>query len=452
MIRSYTFAGEKIGVFGLGRSGLAAARSLDAGGASVFAWDDNLVSSLNPEIPLENLYNADFGDFNGLVVAPGVPLTHALVEKAKAVNLDVFGDIELFGRTRDGLPKHKVVGITGTNGKSTTTALLAHVLDQCQVPTSATGNIGIPVLEQEPLPEGGVYVFELSSFQLDLTSSLNPEYAVFLNITPDHLDRHGGMKGYIKAKKRLLDMQDKDGIVVVNIDDEINKSLTSKIIQRVIPISVKGPVKEGYFIEGGHIFETLNSHKLALGDVPVNPNLRGEHNWQNMLCVIAVARDLGLDAKSIFQALKGFEGLRHRLESLGKKDGVLFINDSKATNSAATSKALQAFDDIHWIAGGEYKEENFDFLTSNLDHVKKAYFIGRDGPQLGDGLGQKIPFTIIENLELAFKKAFQEAKEGGGGVVLLSPACASYDQFKNYQARGDLFINLVSGLIKEGQS
>ncbi len=452
MIRSLSFKGEKVGVFGLGQSGLSSVRSLEAGGASVFAWDDNLVSTTSPEIPLENLYKIDLNSFKSLVVAPGVPFSHPephpLIKKAKDANVEIIGDIELFGRARGKLPEHIVVGITGTNGKSTTTELLAHVLKGCNFPTMASGNIGLPVLEQEPLPAGGVYVFELSSFQLDLTTSLNPEYAILLNINPDHLDRHGDMDGYIKAKMRLFDMQDKAGKVILNIDDDISKTLMSDEKPNITPISVKEPVENGFYIESGNIFESLGPNLIDLGKIPENNNLLGEHNWQNMLSVIAVARSLGANAGQVFEAIESYKGLEHRLETVGEKSGVKFINDSKATNSAATSKGLEAFANVYWIAGGEFKEENLEGLNESLDSVKKGYFIGRDADQFLNWASGKIPCVKAGDLDLAVTKAFNDALSEGGGDVLLSPACASYDQFKNYQERGVAFKTLAFKIIE----
>ncbi|MGY8986205.1 MAG: UDP-N-acetylmuramoyl-L-alanine--D-glutamate ligase [Sphingomonadales bacterium] len=447
MIRSSTLSGKKVGVFGLGRSGFSAVRSLEAGGASVYAWDDNLVNNINTEIPLKNLYNIDLHGFGGLVVAPGISLTHPkphpLVIKAKESGVDIFGDIEIFGRSRAKLPPHQVVGVTGTNGKSTTTALLAHVLGECGFSTLASGNIGLPVLEQDPLPDGGVYVFELSSFQLDLTKSLKPEYAILLNLTPDHLDRHGDMAGYVKAKSKLFEMQGKDGVAIINVDDASVKAVGEGLSQTVIPISIKGRIKGGYYVRDGHVLEAIGNVENDLGEIPYNTSLLGEHNWQNILCVIAVAHSMGTKVSLILKAIKSYKGLEHRLEKVDEREGIIFINDSKATNSAATSKALGSFKNIYWIAGGLYKEETLDGLNESLGSVKKAYFIGKDVGMLSDWAENKIVYEKSITLDVAFKNALEDAMGAKGGVILLSPACASYDQFKNYTERGNDFKNLV---------
>jgi UDP-N-acetylmuramoylalanine--D-glutamate ligase len=364
----------------------------------------------------------DLSVFEAVIVSPGVPLNrHPVAEKTARYALPVIGDIELFAQARSGLPAHKVVGITGTNGKSTTTALIAHICETAGLPTRMGGNIGLPILAQEPLPEGGVYVLELSSYQIDLTRSLDCDVAVLLNITPDHLDRYDGFEAYAASKARLFAMQSPEHAAVIAIDDAPSYEIAR---------GLKGADK----ISAG-----------ACMDQSRWPALQGPHNAQNALAAIAVARHLGIDNAAVDRALETFPGLPHRMERVATKDGVLFVNDSKATNPTSTAPALAAFPAIHWILGGQAKTDELDACAPYYDHVRAAYTIGEAGAMFAGLLAGQVP--VVEEcgvLDEAVRRAARAAKPGE--TVMLSPACASFDQFRDYEARGEAFRKAVGAL------
>lgn len=452
MIDASAYQGETIGVFGLARSGLATVAALEAGGAQVLAWDDAEERRADG-LPLADLYAADFTGLDALCLSPGVPLTapkpHPLVDKAVAADVPIIGDVEIFARARPALLPHYVVGITGTNGKSTTTALLAHVLSSAGREAVAAGNIGEAILAIEPLGEGGIYVLELSSFQIDLTHSLACDVAILLNISPDHLDRHGSMAGYVAAKRRLFEMQRPGGVAIVSGDDTHARRLAEGLAQSVVPISVDGPVAGGCYAEGDLLIDDLVGEGAPVGRLGDLPRLRGRHNWQNALAAYAAARFLGLDPEAAFVGLRSFAGLAHRCEIVARQDGVTFINDSKASNADAAARALSAYDDIFWIAGGRAKEGGFAPLLAELENVRRAYLIGEAADALAAELRGKVSAEICGTLETAVAAAARDAAESGG-TVLLSPACASYDQFSDFEARGAAFRATVHDLIGQG--
>jgi UDP-N-acetylmuramoylalanine--D-glutamate ligase len=410
VITARAFAGKNYAVYGLARSGLATVRSLLASGASVTAWDQNpaareVCRSDDHKGGGDRLFIGDLDSFenligfDSLVVTPGLPLNrHPIAQRAREANVEIIGDIELFARARPELPPHKVVGITGTNGKSTTTALVHHILETAGVPTTMGGNIGLPILAQDPLPEGGVYVLELSSYQIDLTQSLDCDVAVLLNITPDHLDRYDSFEAYAASKMRLLEMS--SGAIVRGRDVGLDQSHW--------------------------------------------PALQGPHNAQNAAAAIEVCEILGIGAGEIEEGLRTYAGLPHRMERVREKDGVIFVNDSKATNPTATAPALAAFDSIRWICGGRPKTENLDECTPHLGHVRSAYTIGEAAELFERLLSPFVPVKNCHELAQAVSAAAQDAVEGD--VVLLSPACASFDQFRDFEARGDAFKQLVGAL------
>lgn len=452
MIVVGAYQGKKVGVFGLARSGLAACHALEAGGAEVLAWDDNPAQrGLTPFAPVD-LYDADFSDLMGLVVSPGVPLTypepHPLVQRAKENFVPIIGDIELFSEARVDLPGHRLVGVTGTNGKSTTTALLTHVLEYNDCLALAAGNIGIPVLDIEPLEEGGIYVFELSSFQLDQTTSLKPEVAILLNISPDHLDRHGTMDAYVLAKRQIFEMQSEEGIAVIGVDDPYCREMAKTLPQKVIPISCEGAVEDGVYVLGGVLYDATEGPAKKMGSLGNNRALRGTHNGQNAAAVYAGAKALGIRKENIIPAFDSFQGLPHRLEIVAEDNSIVFINDSKASNTGSALRSLEAFEDVYWIAGGLFKEETLDMFKPVLGNVKKAYLIGEDDSKFRDFLTGKAEFESCHTLDVAVKKAAKAANEAGGGVVLLAPACASFDQFKNFEDRGETFRRVALEIIK----
>ncbi|CUS45467.1 UDP-N-acetylmuramoylalanine--D-glutamate ligase [hydrothermal vent metagenome] len=367
----------------------------------------------------------DLAGFDGLVVSPGVPINrHPVAAKARAAGVPIIGDIELFAQARTSLPPHKVVGITGTNGKSTTTSLIHHILETAGVPARLGGNIGKPILGEEPLPEGGVYVLELSSYQIDLTTSLDCDVAILLNITPDHLDRYDGFEGYAGSKARLFAIQSPDHAAIIGIGDAASAQVARSLAAR-----------------GEHLT------KIAPGlcmDQSRWPSLQGPHNAQNALAAIDACKVLGVDDAAIDRGLESFAGLPHRMERVASRDGVAFVNDSKATNPESTAPALAAFSRIHWILGGQAKTDDLDACAPSFGHVARAYTIGEAGPRFAAILAPHMPVEESGTLAQAVTSAAANARTGD--TVLLSPACASFDQFRDFEDRGDQFRALVGAL------
>ena len=444
MITSAAFAGKTYGVHGLARSGLATVDALQASGATVLAWDDGPAARAAFDGDLTDLNAADLKQLDALVTSPGVPHSAPVIVRAKAALVPVIGDIELFAIARRELPPHRVVGITGTNGKSTTTALIHHLLVTAGIAARMGGNIGLPILAQEPLEPNdhgpGVYVLELSSYQLDLTFSLVSEVAVLLNITPDHLDRHGDMGRYAAAKARLFEMQVPAGTAVISLDDDYTLDIANTAVARLTPISARRMLDEGISVVGG--VATVDGKEIARQ--AGWPALQGPHNAQNAAAAIAVALALGVDAATIAHGLASYPGLPHRMERIAERAGVLWVNDSKATNPDSVAPALQAYPRIHWIAGGRAKGAGLEALTPYLGHVVAAYLIGEAAPDFAPLLAPHVQVVQAETLAAAVAAAAVAARPGD--TVLLSPACASFDQFTDYEARGDAFRTLVEAL------
>lgn len=429
MITSAAWSGKRYAVLGLARSGKATAEALLASGAEVLVWDDRaeareaFVGRAAVADPLE----ADLTGYAGVVVSPGVPLnTHPIAGHAAKYAVPVIGDIELFAQARAGLPPHKVVGITGTNGKSTTTALTHHILKVAGVPTTMGGNIGLPILEQDPLPEGGVYVLELSSYQIDLTYSLDCDVAVLLNITPDHLDRYESFEDYRASKLRLFAMQS-DGHLALQPDDRLSPR---------DPWDVWGPFSN-------HDGKTVRD-ATALGSQQDWPSLQGPHNAQNALAALSATLNLDISEGAVAEGLRTYPGLPHRMEQVAEIGGVAWVNDSKGTNTAATAPALAAFDNIHWIVGGLAKEPGLGECEAELGHVKAAYTIGKSGEDFAKLLETRVPTKRAVTLEQAVASAANSVRPGD--TVLLSPACASFDQFRDFEHRGEVFREAVMKL------
>jgi UDP-N-acetylmuramoylalanine--D-glutamate ligase len=431
MIISGTFAGKRYAVLGLARSGLATVETLLASGAQVTAWDnrEEARALVEGRAELADPVSIDLTGFDGVVVSPGVPLNrHPIAEAARAAGVPIIGDIELFAQARPSLPPHKVVGITGTNGKSTTTALVHHILEQAGIPTRMGGNIGLPVLGQEPL-EGGVYVLELSSYQIDLTQSLAPDVAALINLSPDHLDRYDGFEAYIGSKARVFGMQDPGQHAVFGCGDERTLDMAR---------GIAGERGEGHV----HIVDPQRLTGQAEW-----PTLQGPHNLQNAAIAVAIAELLGIGEQQWRSALASFGGLAHRMERVAEHRGVLFVNDSKATNPASTAPALAAYPRVHWILGGLPKSDDLDECLPHIGHVAAAYTIGEAGPRFAELLEPHVPVTRSEMLCDAVRQAMEAARPGD--VVLLSPACASFDQFRDFEARGDTFRDVVTALIAQ---
>lgn len=450
MIVPHIYKGKHVGVFGLARTGLAAVHALDAAGAHVLAFDDDAARGNQVKSAFVDLYQMDFRGLDALMLAPGVPLTHPLphplVAKALAANVPVIGDIELFAAARPKLPPHKVVAVTGTNGKSTTAALLAHMWADCGYPTALGGNIGVPVLGLEPLSAGGVYVLELSSFQLDLTHSLDADVAILLNLTPDHLDRHGDMAGYIAAKRRLFEMQHDDKPAIIGVDDESGRALARELGDRAIPLSVERRLKYGLYVDpDGRLVDARTGQEQVIGSLAGIPTLKGRHNWQNAAAAYGAGVTLGLSPEAILNAFQSFPGLRHRCEYLGRQDDISFINDSKATNMEAAATALAAYDHIRWIAGGRAKSTDFVPLVPFFPRIRHAYLIGEAAQSFAEALKGQVDTTLCGTVEAATEAACKDA--GPGDTVLFSPACASFDQYPDFEARGDAFRRAVSAIM-----
>lgn len=439
MIVSPAFAGKRYAVLGLARTGLAVVRSLRASGAEVVAWDSReeprhvLADEHGEAVTLADLLSIDLTGFAAVVVSPGVPLnTHPIADAAARAGVPIVGDIELFAQARPSLPPHRVVGITGTNGKSTTTALVHHLLKSAALPTRMGGNIGLPVLGQDPLPAGGVYVFELSSYQIDQTWTLSCEVAALLNVTPDHLDRYADFSAYAASKARLFAMQRPDQDAVFGTGDAATEAIAAAEEARRA---------------AGHVHRA-GGHELAALQ-PNWPALQGPHNLQNAAAAVAIAQVLGLSRTQWQPALESFRGLPHRMERVAEVGGVSFVNDSKATNPASTAPALAAFPPapnkrIHWIVGGLPKGDDLDECALYFDNVAAAYVIGDAGPRFAELLSPHMPVHRSEMLGEAIRQAIEAATPGD--VVMLSPACASFDQFRDYEARGDCFRQIVEAL------
>lgn len=442
MITARAFATRHYAVFGLARTGLSVVAALRAAGATVTVWDDDAKKRAaieDVQVHVADLNTTDLSAFGGIIVSPGVPLnTHPLAARAAAAGVPVLGDIELFAHARAELLPHKVVGITGTNGKSTTTALIHHILAHAGVPAAMGGNIGLPILSQDALPEGGVYVLELSSFQIDLTQSLACDVAILTNITPDHLDRYDGMAGYAASKERLFDMQDEGAIAIFMSDDDYTAAIAKG--RGGVPVSLDTVLAEGISLVNGAAY--IDGEPL--GYQADWPSLAGPHNAQNAVAAIAATRALGLEPAAIKAGLETYPGLPHRMERVAEINGVLYVNDSKATNPTSTAPALAAYPAIHWIVGGKRKTDELDACLPYLDHVRAAYVIGDAETVYAHLLGAYVPVIRAGTVERATQLAAGAAKSGE--VVLLSPACASYDQFRDFEQRGDVFKGAVQEL------
>ena len=466
MIASRAFANRTVAVFGLARTGLGAVRSLVAGGTSVIAWDDSSTArdlggqegaQLMPwrEWPWEKI--------SALLLSPGVPLTHpaphGVVEHANAAKVPVIGDVELFAseiRTQADQPgKAPVIAITGTNGKSTTTALVGHILNQCGFNAQIGGNIGKSVLELAPPTAKTIYVLEMSSFQIDLTPGLKPDVGVLSNLSPDHIDRHGTMENYAAIKARLMKQTAKDGQVVIGVDDSYASAIFTRLSAsggaQAQPVSVGKILGRGVFVVDGILYDAMGANAIKVMDMASATRLPGAHNWQNAALAYGAVRRFVSDTKAIAAAIASFPGLAHRMEDVGHIGKTAFINDSKATNADATARALAVYPDIFWIAGGKPKDGGIESLAEFFPRVRKAYLIGEAAPQFARSLDGKAPYEMSGVLEKALTSAANDAAASSAAapVVLLSPACASYDQFKDFEQRGDVFRGLVAKLPRD---
>jgi UDP-N-acetylmuramoylalanine--D-glutamate ligase len=459
-----TFTGKKVAVFGLGGSGLASASALLAGGADVVAFDDDAASVAKANaagIPTADLQRADWSKIAALVLAPGVPLTHPephwVVALAQKAAVEVIGDIELFCRERARqAPDAPFVAITGTNGKSTTTALIAHLAASAGMDAQLGGNIGTAILSLLPPRPSRfqplrVHVIECSSYQIDLSPSLDPSIGILINLTADHLDRHGTMENYAAVKERLVAGVPRAGTAIVGVDDEWCQKVAVRLAQsgkHVVRISVRRALSNGLFVEGGRIMRASGAAASAVAELGGIGSLRGLHNAQNAACAAAAALALGLEPMAIQAGLRSFPGLPHRMEEVGRRGAILFVNDSKATNADSAAQALACFSDIFWIAGGKPKTGGIESLRNFFPRILKAYLIGEAADEFAATLGRDVPHEITGTLDKALWAAARDAEASGARepVVLLSPACASFDQYRNFEVRGDAFRDRVRAL------
>jgi UDP-N-acetylmuramoylalanine--D-glutamate ligase len=448
MIPARSLAHQDVGVFGLARSGLASVRALKAGGARVFAWDDKESARVIAEADGATVLpwrDWPWTKLKSLVLSPGVPLTHPaphdIVVKARHAGVEIIGDVELFAREIKG--RAPLIAITGTNGKSTTTALTGHLLDECGFDAQIGGNIGTPVLELSPPSAKTVYVLEVSSYQIDLSPGLKPDVGVLSNITPDHIDRHGSLEAYAAVKARLVEQASS---AVIGIDDAQTSSIFTKLSgsgKSALPVSVGKVLGRGVFVLDGVLYDSQGGRANRVADLKDAAHLPGAHNWQNGALAYAATKPYAKDARAVASALMDFPGLAHRMEDVGRIGRVRFINDSKATNADAAERALVCFDDIYWIAGGRAKEGGIESLAKHFPRIRKAYLIGEAAKDFAATLEGKVPYEISGTLDKAVASASNEAQTG---VVLLSPACASFDQFRDFEHRGEAFRAAVSKL------
>ncbi|MGI9384294.1 MAG: UDP-N-acetylmuramoyl-L-alanine--D-glutamate ligase [Methyloligellaceae bacterium] len=458
MIPIHGFDGRKVAVFGLGLSGIATARALRAGGAAVAAWDDSETArakATDAGLPLADLAEIGWQDIAALVLAPGVPLTHPephwTVRRAETFGTEIIGDTELFFRelARSGA-RARVIAITGTNGKSTTAALTAHLLRAAGRKVALGGNIGTAILDLPPPDNTMVYVIEFSSYQIDLTPALQASSAALLNVTADHLDRHGTVEHYAGVKARIFSGLAPGDRAVIGVDDEICRRIADGLDPGldVVRVSVLDRLSDGVVVREAELAEVVDGEARAVLDLSGIRSLRGVHNWQNAAAAYALARHEGLDADGIRNGFSSFPGLAHRMEEVGRLGPALFINDSKATNADAAAKALASFDSIYWIAGGQAKEGGIADLESYHSRIKRAYLIGEATEPFAETLSGKIDHVRCGTVEAAVAEAARDAARACAPepVVLFSPACASFDQFPNFVARGDAFRAAVSGL------
>ena len=455
MIPVTIFAERKLAVVGAGLSGLATARALLEGGADVVVWDDKeagRAQAAEAGLPVEDLTSADFKSFAALVLAPGIPLTHPephwSVKKARTAGIEVIGDVELFFRQRDvSGASCKVIAITGTNGKSTTTALTAHLLESAGRDVALGGNIGNAVLDLAPFAPGRTYVLELSSYQIDLTPTLKPDAAALLNVTPDHLDRHGSLEGYASVKARIFAQLGPGATAVIGVDDVPCRAIAESLEgpYAVKRIAIGHAVENGVWAADATLIEMEGAHEVGRADLAGIGSLRGAHNWQNAATAYALARSQDVDADALQAGLRSFGGLAHRMEQVARAGKILFVNDSKATNADAAGKALGSFDNIYWIVGGVPKDGGLRGLEPFYPRIVLAYLIGEAAEAFAAQLGDAVPHVACGTLDRAVRQAAEDASRSDADepVVLLSPACASFDQYANFAKRGDAFRELV---------
>jgi UDP-N-acetylmuramoylalanine--D-glutamate ligase len=459
MIPVTSFAGKTVAVFGLGGSGLASCQALKAGGAEVIAGDDNadnVAKAAQAGFVTADLRKVSWANFAALILTPGAPLTHPSphwsVLMARQAGIEVIGDIELFCRERRRhAPDAPFVAISGTNGKSTTTALTAHLMRFAGYDAQMGGNIGTAILSLEPPRRGRVHVIEMSSYQIDLAPSLDPSIGILLNVSEDHIDRHGTLDHYAAVKERLVAGVQERGTAIVGVDDGFSRNIADRIDRsgkRVVRISVRNPLADGIYLERETIVLAAGGARSEIARLGGIGSLRGLHNAQNAACASACALAMGLSGDVLQNGLRSFPGLAHRMQQVGRRGNVLFVNDSKGTNADAAAHALSSFSDIFWIAGGKPKAGGITGLAEYFPRIRKAYLIGEAAEEFSRTLRDRVPHEISETLDVAVESAARDAEASrlADAVVLLSPACASFDQYRNFEIRGAKFRDLVTAL------
>ncbi len=457
MIIPQLFKDKTIAVLGLGRSGKSTAQALLRAGAHVLAWDDQedaRANALAKGLPLTDLNTVDLAKVDLLILSPGIPhqypAPHPLVARAQLAGVRPISDIEVLCLSQ---PQAQYIGITGTNGKSTTTTLIGHILKERGAQVEVGGNLGIPVMDLNPLGEDGVYVLELSSYQLETSPSFHAEVCVLLNITPDHLERHGGMEGYIAAKKLIYKNSTSTDTLVISVDDphclSIYEALSVSKKVNLLPISISKILSEGLYVKDGHLYEKGKS----VLDLRKFDRLRGTHNWQNIAAAYGALRSLGLEPEMIHKGIASFPGLAHRQQIVAHYNNITFVNDSKATNAEAVAKALACYQDssLYCLLGGRPKEGGITNLKPFFPSLKHAFLYGEAASTFALTLEGKVPYTLCDTLEEAVNAATKLALHDNhkGAVVLLSPACASFDQFRDFEARGEAFCHYVEGVVTQ---
>ena len=456
MIDVFPFTGFPVAVFGLGRSGLSTAKALVESDAEVWAWDDDEDArdrAAGEGVPLVDLYKLDWKETTTLVLSPGIPMhhpeAHKIVPLAEAANVEIIGDVELLVRAqRDS----SYIGITGTNGKSTTTALIGHIMQVSGREAEVGGNLGIPALDLDPIGHEGTYVLEMSSFQIELTRSITFDVAVLLNISADHQDRYAGMDDYIAVKKKIFHRQTNPRTAIIGMDDEfclaIHDQLKAASEQKVIGVSGSMRVAGGVYAVDGILIDDMEGQETPVMDLRENACLPGPHNWQNAAAAYSATKVAGVQPQAIMACINSYPGLVHRQEPVSLVDGIGYVNDSKATNADAAARALSCYDAVYWIAGGRPKKGGLGAVKGHLDNVRHAFLIGEAAMEYSQFLDGQVAFSVSGDLATAFKAANEMAvkDKAEGAVVLLSPASASFDQFENFEARGDAFRDLVEAL------
>ncbi len=455
MIIPHYFTDQKVAVLGLGRSGQSMVKSLIQTGAEIFAWDDQesaREAAKKMGIPLRELNSLKWEEVNHLILSPGIPhhypAPHPLVARAQIAGLRPVSDIEILFQSQ---PQARYVGITGTNGKSTTTTLIGHILKERNIPVEVGGNLGVPVMDLNPLDKEGTYVLEMSSYQLETSPSLHFNVAILLNITPDHLERHGGMDGYIAAKKLIYRNATSEDTLVISVDDVpcamIYETLKASGKIKLLPISTCKVLVDGIYVKEG----ILHEKERPILNLKDRSRLKGQHNWQNVAAAYGALRSIGLEPDAITHAITSFPGLAHRQQEIARYKNVTFVNDSKATNAEAVAKALAGYQGLplYCLLGGRPKEGGILSLKPYFPAIKHAFLYGEAAACFSLNLEEEVSFTICDTLEEATQKAavlaFNDQQKGA--VVLLSPACASFDQFRDFEERGNAFCQYVKEII-----